>query len=508
MSTEIIINSTGGETRIATVENGQMTELHVDRGHAQSQVGNVYLGKVVRVLPGMQAAFVDIGLERAAFLYVGDIYAEPLKDSEDSNSFEDPEGTIAETAPSAAPKHGMPPIQDLISQGDELLVQVAKDPISTKGARIKTHITLPGRFTVFMPTVDHVGISRRIDRDRERRKLREFVEKQRPPGCGYIVRTVCSGQPLEALKQDMDYLQSTWEKIKAEQKTARAPALIHADHGLVLRVIRDSFTENVQRVLADTKKDYRKIRDFIRIFAPHLLDRIHNYRGSEPIFDYYGLEVQINQSLSRKVWLKSGGYIIIDQTEALTAIDVNSGRFVGNNNLEDTTLTINLEAVAEIGNQLRLRNIGGIIVIDFIDMEKAQNRDRVYRAMEEQLRKDRARTNLLKISELGLIEMTRKRVQEDLVSSISDTCPYCSGTGHIKSIETIVYDVIREVHRESHRARPENTNIFVNANPSVADELYGREFGTIESLEQRFKRNIVIRALGNYHIEQFEVYSR
>jgi ribonuclease G len=239
-----------------------------------------------------------------------------------------------------------------------------------------------------------------------------------------------------------------------------------------------------------------------------LLDRIHNYRGNEPIFDYYGLEIQINQSLSRKVWLKSGGYIIIDQTEALTAIDVNSGRFVGNNNLEDTTLTINLEAVAEIGNQLRLRNIGGIIVIDFIDMEKAQNRDRVYRAMEEQLRKDRARTNLLKISDLGLIEMTRKRVQEDLVSSISDTCPYCSGTGQIKSIETIVYDVIREVHRESHRARSENTNIFVNANPSVADELYGREFATIEALEQRFNRNIVIRALGNYHIEQFEVYSR
>lgn len=508
MGTEIIINTTGGETRIATVDNGQMTELHVDRGHAKSQVGNVYLGKVVRVLPGMQAAFVDIGLERAAFLYVGDIYAEPLKDTDDSNSFDDPEATIAEAAPSATPKHGMPPIQDLISQGDELLVQIAKDPISTKGARIKTHITLPGRFTVFMPTVDHVGISRRIDRDKERRKLRDFVEAQRPPGCGYIVRTVCAGQPLEALKQDMDYLHSIWEKIQTEQKKAKAPALIHADHGLVLRVIRDSFTESVQRVLADTKKDYKKIRDFIRIFAPHLLERIHHYRGSEPIFDYFGLEIQINQSLARKVWLKSGGYLIIDQTEAMTVVDVNSGRFVGSNNLEETTVTINLEAAVELGNQLQLRNIGGIIVVDFIDMEKAQNRERVYRAMEDQLRKDRARTNLLKISDLGLIEMTRKRVQEDLVSSISDTCPYCMGTGLTKSVETIVYDVIREVHREAHRAKTENANIFVNANPSVADELYGRELITIEGLETRFKRNIVVRALGHYHIEQYEVYSR
>ena len=297
-----------------------------------------------------------------------------------------------------------------------------------------------------MPTVDHVGISRRIDRDRERRKLRDFVETQRPPGCGYIVRTVCSGQPLEALKQDMDYLQSTWEKIKAEQKTARAPALIHADHGLVLRVIRDSFTEKCTACTRrrKTTEDQRFHSDLCPTstgqestttgaVSPFLTTMVSN--SDQPI------------SLS-KVWLKSGGYIIIDQTEALTAIDVNSGRFVGKNNLEDTTLTINLEAVAEIGNQLRLRNIGGIIVIDFIDMEKAQNRDRVYRAMEEQLRKDRARTNLLKISDLGLIEMTRKRVQEDLVSSISDTCPYCSGTGHIKSIETIVYDVIREVHRD------------------------------------------------------------
>lgn len=506
MGSEIIVNRTGRETRVALMESGQLTELHIDRGDNRSYVGNIYYGKVVRVLPGMQAAFVDVGLERAAFLYAGDIYPEFL-DKNVGKEIDDPDMTVAEAAPRAVPRSGQPPIQDLIQEGQELLVQVAKDPISTKGARIKTHITLPGRFTVFMPTVDHVGISRRIEKDRERRKLRDFVEKNRPKGAGFIVRTVCEGQPLSSLQQDMGFLTATWERIQQAAKTAKAPSLIHADHDLVLRVVRDSFNDSVDRMVIDDRNVYDLVMGFVKDFAPHLRDKVRLYRGAEPIFDTFSVETELNRSLGRKVWLKSGGYLIIDQTEALTAIDVNSGKFVGSSSLEDTTLAINLEAAVEIGFQLRLRNIGGIIVLDFIDMEKAANRERVYRTMEEILRQDRARTNLLKISDLGLIEMTRKRVQEDLISSISEQCLYCNGTGMTRSRTTIVYDVMREIQREAARTRNTST-IYVNAHPFVADLMYSSELSSVEELEQTLSRKVVIRALGHYHLERYEVYSR
>ena len=505
MGSEIIVNRTGRETRVALMESGQLAELHVDRGDKRSYVGNIYYGKVVRVLPGMQAAFVDVGLERAAFLYAGDIYPEFL-DKNVGKEIDDPDMTVAEAAPRAAPRSGQPPIQDLIREGQELLVQIAKDPISTKGARIKTHITLPGRFTVFMPTVDHVGISRRIEKDRERRKLRDFVEKNRPKGAGYIVRTVCEGQQLSSLKQDMDFLSSTWKQVQEAAKTARAPSLIHADHNLVLRVVRDSFNDSVDRMVIDDRGIYDTVMNFVKDFSPHLRDKVRLYRGGDPIFDTFSVETELSRSLGRKVWLKSGGYLIIDQTEALTAIDVNSGKYVGSSSLEDTTLAINLEAAQEIGYQLRLRNIGGIIVLDFIDMEKAANRERVYRSMEDLLRQDRARTNLLKISDLGLIEMTRKRVQEDLISALSEQCLYCNGTGITRSRTTIVYDVLREIQREAIRSRGENT-IYVNSHPFIADLMYSEELSSVEDLETRLQKNIVIRALGHYHLERYEVYS-
>ena len=358
-----------------------------------------------------------------------------------------------------------------------------------------------------MPTVDHVGISRRIEKDRERRKLREFVEKHRPKGAGFIVRTVCEGQQLTSLKQDMDYLIATWQRIQEAAGTSRAPYEIHADHGLVLRVVRDSFTEDVERMVIDDRDLHERVLGFMKDFAPALRDRVRLYRGAEPIFDTFNVETEINRSLGRKVWLKSGGYLIIDQTEALTAIDVNSGKYVGSSSLEDTTLAINLEAVQEIGYQLRLRNIGGIIVLDFIDMEKPANRERVYRAMEEILRKDRARTNLLKISDLGLIEMTRKRVQEDLVSSISDHCLYCNGTGMTRSQSTIVYDVLREIQREALRSRGRDT-IYVNTHPVVADLMYSEELESVETLERALEKTIVVRAMGHYHLERYEVYSQ
>ena len=507
MGTEIIVNTTGRETRVAMMDDGRLAEIHIDRGSSESYVGNVYIGRVVRVLPGMQAAFVDIGLDRAAFLYAGDIYPAFAEKDDDIDVDDGADATIAEASPRSKPRNGHPPIQDLVKEGQEILVQVAKDPISTKGARVTTHITLPGRYMVFMPTVNHLGISRRIARDRERRKLRDFVKKHRPKGAGFIVRTVCAGKPTEALKQDMDYLIETWDTIKETKAKKKAPACIHHEHDLVVRLVRDGFTAEVDRLVLDNKKKFDQVQGFVSRLMPDLKDRVQMYRGQDPVFDTFGVEVEINKCLTQKVWLKSGGYLIIDQAEALTAIDVNSGKFVGSSSLEDTTTQCNLEAVDEIAHQLRLRNIGGLIVLDLIDMEKPSNRDRVNKRLEAVLKKDRARTNVLKISELGLVEMTRKRVQEDLVRSISEACHYCSGTGHTKSPHTVVYDILREIKRETTRSKSKET-IYVNVNPGVADLMYGEELESVESLETEIKKSIVVRALGHYHIERFEVYSR
>ena len=507
MGTEIIVNKTGRETRFALMEDGRLAEIHIDRGSSESYVGNVYLGRVVRVLPGMQAAFVEIGLERAAFLYAGDIYPEFAEKDDELEIDDNPDATIAESVPRSRPRNGHPPIQDLIKEGQEILVQIAKDPISTKGARVTTHITLPGRYMVYMPTVNHLGISRRIGRDRERRKLRDFVKKHRPKGAGFIVRTVCAGKPTSALKQDMDYLIDLWEQIKKTKAEKKAPACIHREHNLVVRLVRDGFTDEIERMVIDDKKVFDEVSGFVGRLMPDLKDRVQIYRGPDPIYDTFGVEVEINKCTAQKVWLKSGGYLIIDQAEALTAIDVNSGKFVGSKSLEDTTTQCNLEAAEEIVHQLRLRNIGGLIVLDFIDMEKASNRDRVNKALEKALKADRARTNVLKISELGLVEMTRKRVQEDLVRSLSEPCHYCGGTGHTRSPHTVVYDILREIKRETARAKNKDT-VYVNANPRVADLMYGEELHSIESLEDELKKSIVVRALGHYHIERYEVYSR
>ena len=504
MGSELICNTTGRETRLALLENGRLAELHIDRGDERGYVGNVYLGKVVRVLPGMQAAFVDIGLERAAFLYVGDIYPELLHMHENGEEGGVP---LSKEGPRATTRAGQPPIQDLLSEGQQIVVQVAKDPIGTKGARLTTHIALPGRYIVFMPTVEHVGISRRIDKDKERRRLRDFVEKHRPKGAGFIVRTVCEGQPTTNLKADMTFLLRSWERIQEAARTKKAPSLLHADYGLVLRAVRDVFDEDVDRMVVDDKKVFDHVRTFMQDLMPEFKDRLHLYKGGDPVFDTYGVEVLINKSLGRKVWLKSGGYLVIDQTEALMAIDVNSGKFVGTSSLEDTTLQINLEAVDEVVAQLRLRNIGGLIIIDFIDMDREQNRERVYRALDEALRADRARTNVLRISDLGLVEMTRKRVQEGLDRYLMENCPACEGRGVVRSRATLCYDILREVRREANRA-PKGQPVYINTTPAIADLLYGEQFEDLETLESGTGRRIVVRALGHFHPEQYEVYSR
>ncbi len=509
MSSEIIVSTTGRETRVAYIEKGQLVELHIDRGDNRGFVGNIYLGKVVRVLPGMQAAFVDIGLERAAFLYVGDIFPDLLDMHHKGRSpaDEDDEESPTEETARATPRAGQPSIQDLLKEGQEIVVQVAKDPIGTKGARLTTHIALPGRYIVYMPTVEHVGISRRIEKDKERRRLREFVEQHRPKGAGFIVRTVCEGQPLETLKTDMDYLLKTWNRVQETSKQKRAPFLLNAEYGLVVRGVRDSFDETVERLVIDDRKTYDEVRSFMADFMPKLRDRVHLYRGAEPVFDTYGVEVQIGRSLGRKVWLKSGGYLVIDQTEALLAIDVNSGKFVGTSSLEETTLQTNLEAVNEVVQQLRLRNMGGIIIIDFIDMDREQNRDKVYRALEEALKADRARTNVLRISELGLVEMTRKRVQEGLDRYLHESCPTCTGTGVVRSRATLAFDILREVQREAARSTAARS-IFVNTTAGIADLLYGAHITDLEAVERNINRKVVVRALAHFHPEQYEVYGK
>ena len=503
MPSEIICNTTGREIRVALMDNGRLAELQIDRGDNRGYVGNVYLGRVVRVLPGMQAAFVDIGLERAAFLYVGDIYQDVLdlsrRDGEQVSEIVERD----EESPRSSPRAGQPAIQDLLQEGQQIVVQVAKDPIGTKGARLTTHIALPGRYLVFMPTVEHVGISRRIERDKERRRLREFVERNREKGAGYIVRTVCEDQPTEALKADMDFLQKTWNRVQEAAKQNKAPSLLHADFGLVLRALRDLFDESVERMVVDDKEVYDEVRSFMSDFTPSLQERVHLYRGQDPIFDTYGVEVEISRSLGRKVWLKSGGYLVIDQTEALMAIDVNSGKFVGSSSLEETTLMTNLEAVDEVVHQLRLRNMGGIIIIDFIDMSEAEHRGQVMRALERSLERDRAKSHICEVSALGLVEMTRKRTRESLEHVLCETCPTCSGRGSVRTAETVCYEIFRELLREARQFDAQQ--FLVLASPEVVDIMLDEESTSVGELEEFIGRPIRFQVESLYTQEQFDV---
>jgi ribonuclease G len=500
MPNEVVINATSHETRIALIENGTIAELYIERSRVRGIVGNIYKGKVIRVLPGMQAAFVDIGLEKAAFLYVADVF-EAIEDYEtfmEGNSSKG-EGE-AEEGEHVSSVH---PIEELLQEGQEILVQISKEPIGTKGARITSHISLPGRHLVYMPTVEHVGVSRRIENEVERERLKEIVESTKPSPGGFIVRTVSEGKSEEDLLTDMQYLTTLWEEIVKKNEKGHAPSLIHSDLDVTQKVVRDILSEDVDRIVVDAKPEYDKIVHFISTFMPKIKYSIELYEEDEPIFDHFGLEVEISRALGRKVWLKSGGYIIIEQTEALTAIDVNTGRYVGKINLEDTILKTNLEAVKEIAYQLRLRNIGGIIIIDFIDMEKEVNRDKVFTALEEALKADKSKTNILKMSDLGLVEMTRKRVRESIGRLMCEPCPYCEGLGYVKSKTTICHEIFRELRREMLDLR--GTKVMLTVHPQVADLLYDEERRGLEDLEKRFKKRITVRAKPGFHQEQFEI---
>jgi ribonuclease G len=500
MKQEIFINSSSQESRIAIVEDGLLAEFLIERKEEMGIAGNIYKGKVSRVLPGMQAAFVDIGMEKAAFLHASDFSSVP----EDVQLIDSPgEDVEVEAPPKRVPHHRLP-LEKQLSRDEAILVQVAKDPLGTKGARVTSHISLPGRYMVFMPGTKHIGISRRIESEEERKRLKEIAESVLTEDGGFILRTASEGRSKREIQRDLRFLRILWRRLQQKAEKAAAPALIHQDLDLIARTIRDFFTADTEQVVIDSAKDHRRIMDFIRQFMPRLKAKIVLYSGAEPLFDRHGIEEKITKALDRRVWLRSGGYIIIERTEALTAIDVNTGRFVGKRNQEETIVRTNLEAAHEVVRQLRLRNVGGIIIIDFIDMEKDSNRKKVYDALRDALKKDKARTNILKISELGLVEMTRQRTRESLENQLLSPCPHCDGRGRIKSSVTVAYDLLRAIKKQ--QANLENgKNIVVRLHPDVANFLYDEKNNSLENLEREINRRIIIKVSQDLRHDQYEI---
>lgn len=501
-SNEIVINVSAGETRVAILEQGAFAELHIEREREKSVAGTVALGRVTRVLPGMQAAFVDVGLEKAAFLYVGDYREEPGQFGTDLDDVEENSGAKRARGRNG---NGRQPakIESLLREGQEIVVQVVKEPIGTKGARITSHVSIAGRHIVLTPWAQRVGVSRRIESDRERRRLREIVGRIRPPDLGFIIRTAGEGAREADIEADVRYLTSVWDEIQIRKETATAPAELYTELPLPLRVIRDVANVKTKRIVLDDAATHEEMKNFLSRFVAEPKPRLELYQGATPVFDHLGIESCIDESLGQKVWLKSGGYLVLDQSEALTAIDVNTGRFVGKRDLEETVLKTNLEAVKEIVRQLRFRNIGGLIIIDLIDMETAENREKVYRALQDALREDKARTNLLKISELGLIEMTRKRTRENLMQQLCEPCSYCDGRGYVLSGESVAYKVLREIRKDLPRFC--GRQIAVTVNPQVAEMLLGPARKALAALGEELGRQIEIRARPTLHQEQFEV---
>lgn len=500
----LVINCDGPETRVALIEHGQLAELYIERRRERGIVGNIYKGRVVRVLPGMQASFVDIGEDKAAFLYVADVRGSPedykalfVDDDESREERDDlPKDEMARAARGQR-------IEELLKEGQDVLVQVAKGPIGTKGARATSYVSLPGRHLVFMPTVNHIGISRRIGTEKERKRLRSIVESMRPQGAGFIVRTVAEGVAERDLHSDMEFLIKVWNSILKRNESARAPSLLYNDLDLLLRTVRDLFTPEVDKLIVDSRVDHERILKFVQAFMPDFAGKIELYEGREPIFDGYGIESEIDRALERKVPLKSGGSLVIDQGEALTAIDVNTGKFVGKRNLEETITKTNVEACKEIAEQLRLRSIGGIIVLDFIDMDRPQNREKVSKALEEALRNDKARANVTRISELGLVEMTRKRTRDSLGRSLTEPCFYCEGKGYLKSKTTICYELLREIRRDGGELAGDA--IVVTCHPEIADLLATADQQYVDELEKRLQKKIVIKARDRNHLEAYEI---
>lgn len=485
MSTEILVNIGHQETRVALVEGGAAQEIYIQRASRHGLVGNIYKGVVQRVLPGMQAAFVEIGLERTAFLHVADMV--PL-----------PGG-------GEAPRE-LPPIQTLLRDGQEVLVQVLKDPLGSKGARLTTLLSVPSRYLVLLPFERHCGVSARLEDEAERARLKALVcgiAGELAPGFGLIARTAAEGQEETPLVQDLRFLLHLWTAISEQGRLAPPRTLVHGDLPLSMRILRDLLGTDVERVRIDNAEECRSVQQFARVFVPHAVSRIEHYAGSAPIFDLYGVEDDIDRALSRKVELKSGGHLVIDQTEAMTTIDVNTGAFTGHRTLEETILKTNLDAAHAIARQLRLRNLGGIIVLDFIDMRNPDHRVQVLRALEKELRRDTARTHVYDFSPLGLIEMTRKRSRESLGHILCMPCPTCEGRGSIKTVETLCHDIVREVSRAARQF--EARQFLVLAAPTVVARLTEDASMGLADLEASLNRPIRLQAESAYHPESFDV---
>jgi Rne/Rng family ribonuclease len=553
MNKEMIISSGDHDTRVAILEEDQVVEIFIERERQRGVVGNIYKGRVSKVLPGMQSSFVDIGLERDAFLYVTEVVdtVEEFDRLESGDEDETPvlaaapeialgeadaaaDASVADAAngrpperrtvsrdPAPGPGTGSPPgrghsrddrpqakIEDLLKEGQEVLVQVVKEPLGTKGARLTSHVTMPGRFLVFMPTVDHVGVSRKIESREERARLRGIVRDFRDEHGftgGVIIRTAAGGRPKDDIVSDLAYFHQVWTEIRQRMEARRPPAVLFQEQSLVTKLLRDLLTEDYTAIRLDNEQEHRRVVTLLERIMPTLLPRVKLYTKEFPIFDEYGVQAEIDKALRSKVWLKSGGYLVINQTEALVAIDVNTGRYVGKRTgrLEDTIVKTNLEAVKEIVRQIRLRDLGGIIVLDLIDMEEKKNRQKVFQEVEKELRKDRSPSKPLQVSDFGLVIITRKRVKQSIERQLTDPCPYCSGTGSIKSASTICYEILTEMKKIG--TELEGQGVILRVNPDIARALKEEESALLRDLQQTLGKPVTIKPDTHLHHEQFDV---
>jgi Rne/Rng family ribonuclease len=557
MNKEMIISSGDHDTRVAILEEDQVVEIFIERERQRGVVGNIYKGRVSKVLPGMQSSFVDIGLERDAFLYVTEVVntVEEFDRLESGDEDEDESPVLAVAVEMATEEVGLPgaaavdasterpgerraapragsrddrdpatspgssrghsredkpqaKIEDLLKEGQEVLVQVVKEPLGTKGARLTSHVTMPGRFLVFMPTVDHVGVSRKIESREERARLRgivrEFREEHGFTG-GVIIRTAAGGRSKEDIVSDLAYFHQVWTEIRQRMEARRPPAVLFQEQSLVTKLLRDLLTDDFTAIRLDNEQEYRRVVTLVERIMPSLLGRVKLYTKEFPIFDEYGVQAEIDKALRSKVWLKSGGYLVINQTEALVAIDVNTGRYVGKRTgrLEDTIVKTNLEAVKEIVRQIRLRDLGGIIVLDLIDMEEKKNRQKVFQEVEKELRKDRSPSKPLQVSDFGLVIITRKRVKQSIERQLTDPCPYCSGSGSIKSASTICYEILTEMKKIG--TDLEGEGVILRVNPDIARALKEEESALLRDLQHTLGKPVTIKPDTHLHHEQFDV---
>src|SRR5262245_26068977 len=546
MNKEMIISSGAHDTRVAILEDDQVVEVFIERENQRGVVGNIYKGRVSKVLPGMQSSFIDIGLERDAFLYVTEVvntveeFEKLEEEAEAADALDVPEvvavaeaagdaegaeqassGGGAQTALAARTperrsrdrerekEQPQARIEDLLKEGQEILVQVVKEPLGTKGARLTSHVTMPGRFLVFMPTVDHVGVSRKIESREERSRLRGIVKQFREEHGftgGVIIRTAASGRSEADIVSDLSYFHQIWTEVRTKMEHRRPPAVLFQEQSLVTKLLRDMLTDDYTAIRLDDPAEHRRVVALVERIMPSLLPRVKLYTKDYPIFEEYGVQQEIDKALRPKVWLKSGGYLVINQTEALVAIDVNTGRYVGKKSsgrLEDTIVKTNLEAVKEIVRQIRLRDLGGIIVLDLIDMEEKKNRQRVFQEVEKELRRDRSPSKALQVSDFGLVIVTRKRVKQSLERQLTEPCPYCSGSGSIKSSATICYEILTELKKVG--ADLDGQGVLLRVNPDIARALKEEESAVMRELQQVLGRPVTIRPDAHLHHEQFDV---